>query len=263
MPFYCDYHVHCRHSFDADSTILSMAEAAESAGLAELCFSDHLEFEYPPWNVPFDPAARLAELQEAQERIRIPLLHGAEIGLTPDPAHARQGWEHIRDTRPDFIIGSIHIVGEQNVFDPPYFSSRTRTEAYGEYLAAVEASIRTLPELSVLGHYDFVAKSAPYTPRPLCYADAPEQFDAILRYLAENGKGLEINTAVWRNAPGWGQDVLTRFAQLGGEFVTFGSDGHIPAKVGYRFREAYALAQAAGIRYTATFRSRVPTFIRL
>ena len=115
----------------------------------------------------------------------------------------------------------------------------------------------------MLGHYDFAAKSAPYTPRPLCYADAPEQFDAILRYLAENGKGLEINTAVWRNAPGWGQDVLTRFAQLGGEFVTFGSDGHIPAKVGYRFREAYALAQAAGIRYTATFRSRVPTFIRL
>ena len=263
MAVYCDYHVHCGHSFDADSSILSMAQAAETVGLGGLCFSDHLEFEYAPWNFPFDPAARQAELREAQKHVRIPLLQGAEIGLTPDPVFARQGWEHIRSCNPDFIIGSIHIAGDQNVFDPPYFSTRTREEAYGEYLAGIEASIRTLPEMSVLGHYDFVAKNAPYSPRAMSYADAPECFDAIFRYLAENGKGLEINTAVWRDAPVWGLDILTRFAQLGGEFVTFGSDGHVPSKVGNRFAEAHQLALTAGIRYTATFRGMVPTLIKL
>ena len=263
MHRFCDHHVHCHHSFDADSSMVSMAEAAESAGLGALCFSDHLEFEYEPWNQPFDPAARLAELQKVQETIRIPLLHGVEIGLSPDPSHARQAWEYIRASQPDFVIASVHVIGAEDVVESTYYTRHSREEAYEEYLSVIDASIRTLPEFSVLGHYDFIAKFAPYTDRAVRYADAPERFDSIFRYLAENGKGLEINTAVWRDTPAWGLDVLTRFAQLGGEFVTFGSDAHRPGQVGQRFEEAISLAQAAGIRYAATFHNRIPTYIKL
>ena len=123
--------------------------------------------------------------------------------------------------------------------------------------------MRTLPQLSVLGHYDYVAKRAPYMQRAVRYADLPEAFDAILRYLAENGKGMEVNTSAWLDDPAWGLDVLSRFVELGGEFVMFGSDAHVPERVGRRLLEAHALAKAAGVRYTATFRGLKPSFITL
>lgn len=263
MIYLCDHHTHSRHSFDAKHSVLEMARGAQAAGCTEICITDHLEFEYAPWNQPFDPLAQRAEVEQAREHTGVHILHGAEIGLAPDPAFARQAWEYVRGSEPDFIIGSIHIVGDQNVFEPPYFLQRSREEAYGAYLSAIEQSVRTLPELCVLGHYDYVAKSAPYDPRPLRYADAPDCMDNILRWLAQNGKGLEINTADWKNDPGWGLDVLKRFVELGGEFVTFGSDAHIPEKVGNRFEEARQLALTAGVRYTARFRALKPEFVPL
>ena len=70
-----------------------------------------------------------------------------------------------------------------------------------------------------------------------------------------------MNTSAWLDDPAWGLDVLSRFVELGGEFVTFGSDAHVPERVGRRFAEARALALAAGVRYTATFRTLKPQFV--
>lgn len=259
----CDYHVHSRHSFDAKCTVTDMAAAAQRARLAEICVTDHLEFEYEPWNVPFDPYVLRAEVEAARPHTPVTLLWGAEIGLAPDPAPARQAWELIRAAQPDFIIGSVHVVGDSNVYEAPYFEGKTREEAYCRYFETILASLKTLPQLSVLGHWDFVAKGAPYDLKTPCWSDAPDVLDAIFRYLAENGKGMEINTGVWRGGFSWGLDALKRFAQLGGQFVTFGSDAHQPGRVGERLAEARELALAAGIRYTARFRQLQPTFERL
>ena len=58
-----DYHMHSRVSFDGQDTGLSMARAAAEAGLAEICFTDHID--YDPFgtmgNMAFDTAAYNAE----------------------------------------------------------------------------------------------------------------------------------------------------------------------------------------------------------
>ena len=40
-----DYHMHSRVSFDGHDTGRAMAEAALSAGLKEICFTDHLDYD--------------------------------------------------------------------------------------------------------------------------------------------------------------------------------------------------------------------------
>lgn len=262
MPFYCDYHMHSHNSFDAEFSVRAMAQAAVEAGLSEVCFTDHVDFEDPAWrDTPADLFAQRAEIEKEQPAFAVQLLRGAEVGLAPDASFAAEAWDYVRTAEPDFIIGSVHMVGTQNVYLPEYFATRERAEAYHAYVAAIAASARTLPQLSVLGHYDFVTKRAPYPARPISYQDAPEAFDAIFRWLAENGKGMEVNTSAWLDGPQWGLDVLTRFRELGGEFVTFGSDAHTPRRVGRRLAEARALAKAAGIRYTAAFRGLQPRFL--
>ena len=261
MKQYCDYHVHSHHSLDAACSIREMAEAAVQASLSEICFTDHVEFEDPECrDNPADLAAQRAEVEREQPALPVCLLRGAEIGITPDASFAEQAMAYIAPAQVDFIIGSVHRVGEENAYRPGYFMERDRQAAYCGYLEQLAASVRTLPQLSVLGHYDYVAKRAPYAQRAVRYADLPEAFDDILRYLAQQGKGLEVNTASWRDDAPWGIDVLARFVELGGEFVTFGSDAHVPGQVGKRLKEARALALAAGVRYTATFRGLVPHF---
>lgn len=261
MPYYCDYHMHSHHSFDAEHSVREMAEAALQAGLSEICFTDHIDFEDPNWwDVPSDLLAQRAEIEREQPSVSVKMRHGVEIGLSPEAAFAEKSMAYVRSAEPDFIIGSVHVVGTQNVYRPEYCAERQRGEAYAGYAEALAASVPTLPQLSVLGHFDFVAKRAPYADRAMRYVDAPEAFDSVLRYLAENGKGLEVNTSAWLDDPAWGLDVLSRFVELGGEFVTFGSDAHVPERVGRRFAEARALALAAGVRYTATFRALKPQF---
>ena len=40
-----DYHMHSTVSFDARSSGRAMAEAAKAAGLKEICFTDHLDYD--------------------------------------------------------------------------------------------------------------------------------------------------------------------------------------------------------------------------
>ena len=58
-----DFHMHSRVSFDGHDTGLSMARAAADAGLKEICFTDHID--YDPFgtmgNMAFDTAAYNAE----------------------------------------------------------------------------------------------------------------------------------------------------------------------------------------------------------
>ena len=58
-----DFHMHSRVSFDAHETGEAMAKAARKAGLKEICFTDHLDYDplgiIP--NMAFDTAAYNAE----------------------------------------------------------------------------------------------------------------------------------------------------------------------------------------------------------
>ena len=58
-----DYHMHSRVSFDGHDTGLALAQAAQAAGLKEICFTDHVDYD-PLGQMPnmaFDTAQYGAE----------------------------------------------------------------------------------------------------------------------------------------------------------------------------------------------------------
>ncbi|MDY3005379.1 MAG: histidinol phosphate phosphatase, partial [Christensenella hongkongensis] len=57
--------------------------------------------------------------------------------------------------------------------------------------------------------------------------------------------------------------IIKRFAELGGEVMTMGSDAHFSDAIGHRFRDAVQLMKQCGVKYVCTFEQRKPSFIPL
>ena len=65
-----------------------------------------------------------------------------------------------------------------------------------------------------------------------------------LRALAGTGRILEINT----KSPLASVDLVRWWREAGGTAVSFGSDAHLPMRVGDRFKLAVDVVEAAGFR---------------
>lgn len=257
-----DYHLHSRHSFDSDADPQQSIERAAKLGVSEICFTEHVDFE-DTRNPLMDIGAYISDIKRlmpSYNGVRVKL--GFEIGLD-DVECSRRTWDFIKDAGADFIIGSVHMVDGVNAYYNDFFAGQSQAEAYGKYIDALCDKAKSCAYFSVLGHYDFVTKYAPYKNRALNYGDYAERIDRLLKILVESGKSLEINTSSWRDGPAWGIELFRRYRELGGEFVTLGADSHSPKRVGKRLNEALTMAMEAGIKYIATFDRLSPVMHRV
>lgn len=253
-----DYHMHSTVSFDAKDTALDMALAAKERGLKEICFTDHLD--YPPdANMAFDTAVYNA----AYDALEVPGLlirKGMEFGLTPDNAHQLQ--KDLNRRHFDFVIGSVHLVGDADIYMEPYWVDKSYEEAIRRHLETTLECVRVHEGYDVLGHLTYISKCQGNPRKELLrYADHKSLMDEILRELVKRGKGMELNTSGFDRCGGSlpTLDYFQRFYELGGKIVTVGSDSHDTARVGQYTHEMVAqLKKIFG--YVCTFEDRKPIF---
>ena len=90
--------------------------------------------------------------------------------------------------------------------------------------------------------------------------------DLTLRTLAQNGRALEINTSGLRGTIGETSPTLKyvkRFRELGGEYVTLGSDAHAAEDLGEGIQQAMELACQAGFSYFTFYKKRQPRLLQI
>ncbi len=253
-----DLHTHSFFSFDADYSPAQMVKSAVHKGLIELCITDHLDFDRPRdgWNIPdfTQRETQLSLLDDSFPGFRIS--RGAEVSMA-DRDCACRAEDVLSVHKLDLVIGSVHTIRGANIWEDAFYEGYQRRDIYRIYLEQILESLAFFPTLDVLGHYDFVAHYAPYEDRSFRYEDAPDLFDEIFRWLLARGKTLEINSSSWEKDAPWGSDILHRFHELGGRYVTIVSDGHNPGRVGDWFEEALALALSAGLDVVC-YHSHIP-----
>ena len=261
-----DYHLHSKYSFDGTQPPLEIVKQASKIGLKEICFTDHLDLDESREICALtDIASYVKTIRElGQERFGVRIKLGIEIALQNEEVF-QESWNMIAPYHLDFIIGSIHNTIDGDSYEPAFFEGRTKQQVYAGYIQEVAQRCMTADRYNILGHFDYVAKHPPYQDRALCYHHNPDAFDCIFQYLIQHGLGLELNTSVYgtEKEPMWGLDIFKRYAELGGEFATIGSDAHILPRIGWRNEDALALLRAAGIQYIATYDQLKPTMHRI
>lgn len=264
-----DYHMHSRVSFDTDASPIDMVKAAENAGLSEICFTDHYDFndvrrdEKNIFTIR-DYEGAYGALSSDLVKIR----RGVEFGLTP--WNTRELSDLLDSYNFDFVIGSIHYADGNDPYFPEFWRGLDSADkAFEKYLLQVLLCVKAHSDFDVLGHLNYVCRYVTRSPERLSakylhYADHADLCDEIFRELIKKGKGIEINTSGFDD---YGEFIpsrafVERFRELGGEIITVGSDAHSPSRVGERISGATEIAKDV-FGYVCTFEGRKPIFHKM
>ena len=259
-----DFHMHTRVSFDGRDCAANMVKAALDAGLKEICFTDHMDYD------PLDAAHKLqfdvADYNKEYSSLEVPGLairRGFEFGMLPDNQRQFANDIMLRDW--DFVIGSVHFVDGLDVYYNGYWENKTPYYAILRSFEDALTCVKTHEHFDVLGHLTYLGKCAANPEKqPILYNDYREVADEIMKVLAEKGKGMELNTSGMDSCGAYlpGEEYLRRFKELGGQIVTVGSDAHHSNRVGQYCKEACRIVEDI-FGYVCTFDGRKPRFHKL
>ena len=258
-----DCHMHTHLSGDSQAQLAQMCQAALQKGIGTLCITEHVDIGHPDKEILFlcEPYREREQIERAREQFpQMTILWGLEVGYMP--ATIAQTRLYAQRYELDYLLYSVHVAGGWDCYDKEYYEGLTRHQAYLRYLDAVYDSLLAWDGFDCMGHLGYIAKCAPYADPALRLGDYREAVEAILQRLVEMGKGLEINTSSFQKTGGPmpEADILRRYREMGGEIATIGSDAHAPEAVGQHFKQALALAEAAGFERLCYFKGHEPVF---
>lgn len=258
-----DNHVHTVWSYDASATAKMdwYCYRAVDMGLPALAFTEHLEFTETTegdlaagtvtdtrwWGgvQPLDVTGYLAAIAECRERFpQLRILSGVEAGESH--LFAVSAAQVVNGNGFDRVLGSLHAVPHDGQLIPAdaLFGLMPDDEAIRYYFAELLRLIEGSGLFEVLAHLDYPRR---YWPKgPHLYTEAPfeEEYRTVLRALARTGRVLEINT----KSPLASADMVRWWGEEGGTAVSFGSDAHVPRRLGDRFKLAVDIVEQAGFR---------------
>lgn len=273
MSILYDTHMHSSFSTDSDAPAQTMVTQALDLNLRGICFTDHMDLDYPPFYFPEDPSAFAADPDEVLQEIwRLreqfgasdPEFHigfGLEFGMQ---SHLSGRFSDIARSYPlDFIIASQHLVGGLDPYYPEVWEGHTTDDLIQTYYEEMLSNLKTMDQWDTLAHLDYIIRYIPDRGSLLfdSYKAFPDLIDEILLYVIDCGKCLEVNTAGYKyglGQPNPAPSILHRYYELGGRRITIGADAHAPEHISIGFDEVRKLLLSIGYERYTVFRSRVP-----
>lgn len=253
-----NYHFHDDASSDGRAPLRAHCDAAETAGLTEVCVTNHVERLTPSgdWVVELGEAEERfsregkAAAVEDRGRAGLEVRLGAEFEYRPEWA---PDLERLAERVPfDFVLGSVHVVEGENVSGGPdvddYFRGRSLEEAYAPYFDALRGMV-AWGGFDAVAHFDLVKR---YGHEHYGSYD-PRQFEgrirSVLDAMAGAGIGIEVNASGLAQAPSApypAAPILAWARDEGVPFLTVGTDSHRPEDLAAGLGPAASAASRAG-----------------
>lgn len=262
-----DYHVHSSFSADCQVDMKNTIEKAIDLNLNEICFTDHIDYEYCDPSINFD-----FNLQEYTNRIfelkklysdKIKILKGVEMGIQP---HIIKKCENVINKNDfDFVICSLHTCDKKDLYTGDFFAGKTPKNAYIKYFEELLYCVKNFESFNVVGHLNILVR---YN-KEVANENIRNYFDIleeIFKTLIGKNKGIEINTSGFRynlNNIMPTVEVIKFYKELGGEIITTGSDSHIPDTLAQKFDYVYDVLKYVGFKYITTFEKMEPKFVKI
>jgi histidinol-phosphatase (PHP family) len=258
-----DNHVHTQWSWDTslEASMERCCERAVALGIPSIAFTEHVDFN--TWGdgdggdhasvtiatrlyaQRLDVEGYLANVERCRDRFPdLRILTGIEAG---EPHLFAGSVAGVLASAPfERVLGSLHSVveGGRLVAADSLFGELPAVDVMRRYLGELLRLVKGSDAFEVLAHADFPRRYWPAGEGPYDEALFEDEYRAVFRELAASERALEMNT----RSPMWSVALLSWWRDEGGRAVSFGSDAHLPLRVGALFDEAVDVVEAAGFR---------------
>jgi len=264
-----DYHVHLRSDadpspgFDAaftDANVDRYLDAAREAGIEELGASEHIHRFTQAlgiWQHPFWEENARDDIEAYCDFVRsTPLRLGIEMDFVPG---AEDRTRTLLDRCGfDYVIGSVHFVGDRAVDDDDFDiweTGRSADEIWARYFEMVAEAARS-GLFDFLAHPDLVKKWGGARPAP--ERDPRFYYEPAVEAIAETGVSVEVSTAGLRKPVGeiYPSAALAEMLVDAGAAFVLSSDAHEPREIGHEYDRAVEVMREWGIDEVSTFSAR-------
>lgn len=240
-----DNHMHTFFSADSEMKAEEALEQAERLGLG-IVFTEHLDIGLPgEKKFEFDPE----DYWKTYEPLRGKrLLLGVEMGMTQEAREANRAFSERVPF--DVVIGSIHQLMGHDLYYPELYEKMEKGELYRLYFMTMAREVYQHSFIHVLAHIDYIARYATYENPELEYGEFTEEIDTVLGALVATDTLLELNTRRFGNRLAMKElvPIYCRYRELGGRYITMGSDAHVAASIGANFALAEEFAEECDLR---------------
>jgi histidinol-phosphatase (PHP family) len=263
-----DYHLHLRpddldaaaERYFTEANVERYLAAAEEAGISEIGVSEHVyrfTAALEVWRHPFWLEEARDDLDAYCEFVRsTPLRLGIEADFIPGSEDRMRSLLEAREL--DYVVGSVHFLGEHAV-DHPGYDAWERTgdpdgiwRRYFEMLA--EAARSGL--FDILAHPDLVKVWG--RAHPLPERDPRHFYEPAVDAIAESGIAVEVSTAGLRKPVGelYPARGFAEMCVEAGAAFALSSDAHRPAEIGFGYDRAVPWIRDLGVTEICTFERR-------
>lgn len=272
---FADYHVHTEFSDDSRYPMEDVIRDAVKMGMDEICITDHVDYgvkadwdcgqeiQYrkgdPLANVDYPRYMEKLRALKEEYQGKITIRTGMEFGVQ---THTIPEFEALFARYPfDFIILSIHQVGDKEFWTQDFQRGRTQKEYNERYYQEMLDVVKAYKNYSVLGHLDLIKRYDEAGIYP--FENVKPMIEEILKIVIADGKGIELNTSFHRyglsdSMPS--REILKLYRELGGEIITIGSDSHKPEHLGAYIDEGHEILKSLGYKQFCTFENMKPIF---
>ena len=266
-----DYHVHLRpdepeavpSEYFTAANAERYREIAEERGIRELGIAEHihrftqsLEVWQHPWYRQWatDDLDAYASFVREETDLRL----GLEVDFLPGREDRLAGLLERYDW--DYVVGSVHFVGEHAVdVDDVAFDvwrhAATAEQVWRRYFETLAEAARS-GLFDILAHPDLVKVWGPGRPRP--ERDPRFFYEPAVEAMAETGVAVEVSTAGLRKPVGeiYPSRALLEMVADAGCPIALSSDAHRPEQLGHEYEQAVELLAGVGIREICVFDRR-------
>lgn len=261
-----DFHTHSIHSFDGNHSVKSLCECAADKKIRYLAITDHCEIDAEDFDFKAFCKKQYSDTNKAKTlfKSKINIYNGIELGQA---VYNKSLAEMIlKQYDYDFVLGSIHNLKNMEDFYFLDYNNYDVTELLNRYFD-------TVITLCEWGNFDSLAHLT-YPLRYICgnykikvdLADFCDKIDKILNLIISKDIALEVNTSglgmeIRDFLPS--REIIQRYKELGGKYITIGSDSHYCDKVGNFIDEGFDMIKECGFNFITVYEHRKPKLIEI
>ncbi|MEG0353593.1 MAG: histidinol phosphate phosphatase [Cellulosilyticaceae bacterium] len=240
-----DTHMHTEFSTDSEMKIEDAIKVAKEKDLG-IIITEHYDLDYPVGN---DFKCDIPSYFKAYEKYRSDkVLLGIEIGLASSTLSANE--QTVKDNRFDYVLGSIHGVDQIDIFTDYIYMGLDEKTFYDRYFEYMIKCIKMYDGFDSLGHIDYIHRYAPFEKPELRVGEYKEALAEVMKVLIDKNKAIELNTRRFGSEASRKAllEVYRLYKDLGGKYVTIGSDAHGIDAIGAYFDEGLKMVKELGLK---------------